>query len=55
MFGEKNLGKCKVYINIAVMSTLSCPVFIFTSFKPTPRLLLVKIILIPNCKSVKDD
>ena len=32
MFGEKNLGKCTMYIGIAVMPRLCCPVFCFHQF-----------------------
>ena len=55
MFGEKNQGKCTMYIGIAVMAMprLCCPLFIFTSFNTTPLILLVKINLIRNYKSVK--
>ena len=50
MLGEKKLGKCTMYIGIEVVCF-----FIFTSFNITPLILLVKIILIRNCKSVKGD
>ena len=55
MFGEKT------WENVQYILVLqSCPdfvvlFFIFTSFKLTPLILFVKIILIRNCKSVKDD
>ena len=55
MFGEKNMEKCAMYIGIAVMPRICCPFFILTSFEPTPLTLSVKIILIRNSKSVKDD
>ena len=55
MFEEKNLGKCTMYIGIAVMPKLCCPVFHFHQFYTTPLILLVKNILIRNCKSVKGD
>ena len=32
MFEEKNLGKCTIYIGIAVMPRLCCPVFHFHQF-----------------------
>ena len=32
MFEEKNLGKCTIYIGIAVMPRLCCPVFHFYQF-----------------------
>ena len=32
MFGGKNLGKCTMYIDIAVMPRLCCPVFHFYQF-----------------------
>ena len=55
MFGEKSLGKCTMYIGIAVvaMPRLCCPLFHFHSFNTTSLILLVKINLIQNCKSVK--
>ena len=39
---KKNRGKCTIYIGI-----------IFTSFNTTPLILLVKVILLRNCNSVK--
>ena len=32
MFREKNLEKCVMYIGIAVIPTISCPVFHFHQF-----------------------
>ena len=32
IFGEKNLGKCTMYIGIAVMPRLCCPLFHFHQF-----------------------
>ena len=32
MFREKNLGKCIMYIDIAVIPRLCCPVFHFDQF-----------------------
>ena len=46
MLGEKNLGKCTVYICIEVILKLFVLLFIFTSFNTTPLILLVKIILV---------
>ena len=56
MFGEKNLGKFTMCIGIEIIPRLflSC-FFIFTSFNKTPLILLVKVMLIRNCKSVKHD
>ena len=33
MFGEKSLGKCTMFIGIAVMPRLGCPVFYIDWFK----------------------
>ena len=33
MFGEKSPGKCTMFIGIAVMPRLCCPVFYFDQFK----------------------
>ena len=33
MFGEKSFGKCTMFIGIAVMPRLCCPVFYFDQFK----------------------
>ena len=33
IFGEKSLGKCTMFIGIAVMPRLCCPVFYFDQFK----------------------
>ena len=52
MFGEKNLGKCSLYIGIGIGVVLF---FIFISFNTTPLIQLAKIILIRNCKSAKGD
>ena len=46
MLREKNLGKSTIYIGIAVMLRFYCMFFVFSSFTPTPRILLVKITLI---------
>ena len=46
MLREKNLGKCTIYIGIAVMLRFYCMFFVFSSFTPTPLTLLVKITLI---------
>ena len=32
IFGEKTLGKCAMYIGVAVMPRLCCPVFHFHQF-----------------------
>ena len=47
MFGEKNLGKGTMYVGTEVL-----PRLIFTNFNAKLLILLVKIILIRNCKSV---
>ena len=49
MFGEKKLGKCTMYIG--TQTFLFC-FFIFTSFNITALMLLVKVTLIQNCKSM---
>ena len=46
MLREKNLGKSTIYIGIAVMLRFYCMFFVFSSFTPTPLILLVKITLI---------
>ena len=55
MFGEKKQGKCTMYIGIAVMAIprLRCPVSFSSVFNTMPLILLVKINLIWNYKSVK--
>ena len=49
MFGEKKLGKCAMYIG--TQTFLFC-FFIFTNFNITALMLLVKVTLIQNCKSM---
>ena len=54
MFIKKPLGICTVFTGIEVIPRLflSC-FFIFTSFNTMPLILLVKVILTRNCKSVE--
>ena len=56
MFGEKRPGKMyDVYWYQSYIHIFFSCFFIFTSFNTTPRILLIKIILIQNCKSEKGD
>ena len=45
MFGVENLGKSAMYIGIAVIPRLCCPVSHFHQFYTSPPIFLVKIIL----------
>ena len=57
MFGEKNPGKCTMYIGMKVIPRLFCSFlfcfFILISFNTTSLILLVKHILLQNCQLVK--
>ena len=56
MFAEKNPGKMyNVYWYRSYIQVFLCCFFIFTSFSITPLILLVKVMLIRNCKLVKGD
>ena len=55
MFGEKNTGKRKMYIFIAVMPKLYCPVFHFHQICYSVTNTFCKNNLIRNSKLVKDD
>ena len=56
MFKEKKPGKMfNVYWYQSYTQTFLSSFLILTSFNTTPIILLVKVILIQNCKSMKCD
>ena len=53
MFGEKSCKNVQCMLVLQLYSDFVVLFFIFTSFSTTPLILLAKIILIQNCKSVQ--